>query len=559
MIIFCDFDGTITNKDTLDCIIQSYYGNDYQNKLENDVINNKIDHDTQLRSVLKDMKYTIDDILNILISKFDKQDNSNNLVDKTFIDFYNTCIGANLQFYILSSGFKHIIHHYLPFIPHECIIANDFNEFINGRSINKLSIVNQFVNKKYIYIGDGTSDFEVVNDPEGKNNNRVIYTKRNSVLHTNCKTANIKHNVFSDFNDIKILNHLKLLSPGVVKIHNDTLGQLKYQHSFMHRHNEFHILYDKVSCKLKNLCTNKDEYTTLLVTGSGTTSMDEVIGAFVDDNILILSNGMFGERWFEISSFYNNNNTFYIKKKWGTPFDLNEIKKSIIHNKIKTVVVVHCDTSIGILNNIHAIGCIINEYNPHINFVVDAVSSFGGIPINMCESYIDILVTNPNKALASSMGVGIIIGRNTVLNNLTTMNKSYSLNLKRHYQYALKKETCNTCSISCINALLYSLNASFNNKHDIVQYYDKYKLLFDILYNEIKYPKLLEYNISSPCIITILYNESEKIIQYLFDNGFVVYECKGHLLNNGFQISLYGFDGIKKNITNIVKLINGYT
>lgn len=557
MIILCDFDGTITNYDTLDYIIQLHYGNLQQQKLEKNIINGKIENDVQLRNLLNDMGYSIDDIISKLSERFDK---TNDLIDPTFINFYNKCKNSNLEFYIISSGFKKIIQKYLPFIPVENIISNDFDKFLNGHYINKLSIIKQLgVNKKYIYIGDGTSDFKVIDDD---NKNRVIYTKKDSIFNTLCTTKKIKHHVFSNFNDIKILNHLKLLSPGVVKMHNNVSDTLSIQHSFMHRNQKFHKLYDTVSFKLRKLCTiNDNDYTTLLVTGSGTTSMDEVINAFVDDKILILSNGMFGERWIEIASFYNST-IETIKKEWGCPFNLNEIKKSITYNKIKTVVVVHCDTSVGILNNIHDIGCMINELGrdigKNINFIVDAVSTFGAIPINMCNSCIDILVTNPNKALASSMGVGIIIGRNTVLDNLKDNNHSYSLNFKRHYKYALKKETCNTCSISCINALIKSLNMSFNKNTDVVKYFHNIKLLFNILYNGIKYPKLLKYDISSPCIITILHEESNRLIQYLFNNGFVVYECKGYLLNKGFQISLYGFDGNIKNVNNIVKLINEF-
>ena len=546
MIILCDFDGTISNYDTIDYIIQLHYGKIYQQQLEKDVIDNKIDHDIQLRNLLIDMGYSID----VIISKLSKRfNNSDDLIDPTFINFYNICKNSGIEFYIISSGFKKIIHEYLPFIPSENIISNDFDKYLNGYFVDKLSIVKQLSNnKKYIYIGDGTSDFKVINDD---NKNRVIYTKKNSIFDMLCATKKIKHRVFSNFDDIKILNHLKLLSPGVVKMHNDVSDKLSIQHSFMHRHQEFHKLYDIVSFKLRNLCTNQltnDNYTTLLVTGSGTTSMDEVINAFADDKILILSNGMFGERWIEIASFYNST-IKTIKKEWGCPFNLNEIHNSIISNNIKNVVVVHCDTSVGILNNIHDIGCLINSINKNINFIVDAVSTFGAIPINMCDSYIDILVTNPNKALASAMGIGIIIGKNTVLDNLKDNNHSYSLNLKRHYKYALKKETCNTCSISCINALNHALDNYL---------FKDYKELFDLLYFNIKYPKLLNYNITSPCNIIILHDDSVRIIKYLFDNGFVVYECKGYLINKGFQISLYGFDGKKKNVNNIIKLINEF-
>jgi len=51
MIVLCDFDGTISNYDTLDYIIKLHYGQLQQQKLEKDIINDKIDHDVQLRTL----------------------------------------------------------------------------------------------------------------------------------------------------------------------------------------------------------------------------------------------------------------------------------------------------------------------------------------------------------------------------------------------------------------------------------------------------------------------------------------------------------------------------
>jgi aspartate aminotransferase-like enzyme/2-hydroxy-3-keto-5-methylthiopentenyl-1-phosphate phosphatase len=536
MIIFCDFDGTITNHDTLDYIIQSYYGDLKYKTIEQKMINEKGSHNKQLREILIDMNYTIDEIFNLL---------GDNIINNTFYDFYHTALLNNFDFYIISSGCKQIIKHYLPYIPDEKIYANDYNCILtqpNYKLLDKLSIVKKLsVDKKCIYIGDGISDFDVINDVN------YLYVKGNSHLEQKCKDDKIRHISFNNFNEIDCTKHLKLLSPGVVRVSDDILNSSKQQHTFMHRHKQFHNLYNNVSVSLRKMvCDNISNYTTLLVTGSGTTSMDEVINAYSNKNMLILSNGMFGERWLEIASFYDKT-VSYIKKEWGCVFDMSEIEATIIEKNIKTVLLVHCDTSVGILNNIHDIGILVKQKN--ITFIVDAVSTFGAIPINMCKSNIDYVITNPNKALGSIMGIGIIIGRNSMLDKLDISNYSYSLNLKRHYKFALRNETCNTCSISSINALSTALNNySCNN----------YKELFDLLYYGIKYPKLLNYDISSPCIITILCN-SEKIIQYLFDNGYVVYECKGHLLNKGFQISLYGFNGNEKNIVNIVKLINGFT
>jgi 2-hydroxy-3-keto-5-methylthiopentenyl-1-phosphate phosphatase len=65
MLVFYDFDGTITNYDTLDYIIQLHYGKEQQKLWEQDLINGA-NHNTQLQSILKDTQYSIGDILHKL-------------------------------------------------------------------------------------------------------------------------------------------------------------------------------------------------------------------------------------------------------------------------------------------------------------------------------------------------------------------------------------------------------------------------------------------------------------------------------------------------------------
>ena len=87
--------------------------------------------------------------------------------------------------------------------------------------------------------------------------------------------------------------------------------------------------------------------------------------------------------------------------------------------------------------------------------------------------------------------------------------------------------------------------------------YVKFKKLFNILYENIKYKKLLDKEISSPCVITILCPK-KGIISYLRECSFIVYECKGHLLDKGFQVSFFGADGTEENIRRLVDLVNLY-
>lgn len=144
--------------------------------------------------------------------------------------------------------------------------------------------------------------------------------------------------------------------------------------------------------------------------------------------------------------------------------------------------------------------------------------------------HIDFLVTNPNKALKSHMGLGIIIAKRDVISKIMPDDcMSYSLNLVRHYHYALRNETHNSVSISSANALLVSLENHFYDKSLIEHYYKNYQELFAMTYNNIHYEKLLSLDISSPCIVTILVENSNDLIKYLFDKNYVVYECKGPL------------------------------
>lgn len=557
MIIFCDFDGTISYNDLLDIVLKNYYGEEKLLEFENELLNNVIEHNQQLHRNFSNISLDLNDFIDII-----KDHENNNVIDKDFNKFQTNAIQNGHKLYIISGGFKQIIKEFLPNFDENNIYANDLYN-INKEELDKNSIIDNLKNKNCkeltIYIGDGISDFKVVNNVD------ILYVKKDSILEKYCKENNYNCKLFNDFNHLNDLifnkfDMYKLLSPGVVRCNDFVTDSLSYQHTFMHRQKPFHELYDSINKKLLTLaCDNYDDYISLIVTGSGTSSMEEVISAHVNHgNTLVLSNGMFGERWITIGEFHNKNNLFKLENKWGEPFKLEDIKNKINKYRIKSVVVVHCDTSVGILNDINKIGILINEIDNRINYIVDTVSTFGGIPINMDESKIDYLVTNPNKAIASHMGIGIIIARKEKIKKLDPFKcGSYSLNLARHYKYSENKEVCNSISISSIIGLKTSLENHFKNKECILQNFIKYQKLFNLLYEEVKYEKLLPKEISSPCVITILCPKIG-IINYLRECSFVVYECKGHLLDQGFQVSFFGSDGTEENIRKLIKLINSY-
>lgn len=560
MEIFCDFDGTISNKDLLDIIVKELYGIDKIYQLEKELLENKTDHNSQLKNTFNDLSCTFEDFVKII----DK--NLPNCIDEHFKLFYEKCLFNDVKFYIISAGFKSLIYHYLPYVNKNNIFSNDVI-FQNGISkvklysdkLDKRKIVSNIrnPNKKTIYIGDGISDFDTINIAD------TLYVKKGSILENHCLKNNVIYKTFSNFSDLfhifNIQDNIKLLSPGIVRCNQLVLNELKYQHTFMHRDLCFKHLHKGISDKVKSVvCTNNNNYTTMLVTGSGTTSMDEVINCLVGHkNTLFVSNGMFGERWINIANFYNDKNTYEIKYKWGSKLDIENIINFIEKNNISYLVLVHCDTSVGILNDIEMFGKRLKNYS--CKLIVDAVSSFGVVPINMEEYNIDILVTNPNKSIASHMGLGIIIVNNEFMNNIEESKCcSYSLNLKRHFVLASKYETCNSVSISSMNALNTALHYNYGSLSKIKKMYKNYKTNFNFVYdNLVSMNKkiLLSKEISSPSIITVLQEKSNDLITKLKNKNFVVYPCKGHLNDKGYQISFYGDDCNKKNLEKLLNSI----
>ena len=160
------------------------------------------------------------------------------------------------------------------------------------------------------------------------------------------------------------------------------------------------------------------------------------------------------------------------------------------------------------------------------------------------------------------MGLGIIIINNKLAESFSEkICGSYSLNLKRHYNLAIKSETCNSVSISAMNALNTALFSKYRTKEKILSTYKKYYDLFNYTYEKLgnlDYKFLISKEKSCPAVITVIIDNSNYLIDYLKYNNFIVYPCKGSLFNKGFQISFYGYDADFDNIDILINLLSKF-
>lgn len=197
--IFCDFDGTITNYDLLDIIVDVFNDTKYRTDMDTKILNNEIEHNNALEILFSKVDISFNEAINIIDKK------CGIVVNSTFKNFYDDCKKNNIPVYIISGGFKTFIKYYLPYVHEQDIYANDiliedgkWNLSFLTTKLDKKAVIETIChNKNYsniTYYGDGVSDIGVVNM-----DNIVLYVKKNSFLENYCNKHNINCFSFIDF------------------------------------------------------------------------------------------------------------------------------------------------------------------------------------------------------------------------------------------------------------------------------------------------------------------------------------------------------------------------
>ncbi len=172
-----------------------------------------------------------------------------------------------------------------------------------------------------------------------------------------------------------------------------------------------------------------ETYCAILMQGSGTFAVESVISSTVppDGAMLVMVNGAYGRRMVDMARVLGIRcvSLNYPEDTCPDPDDLDRALAS--DPGITHVAVVHCETTTGIVNPIQALGDVVARHGK--SFVVDAMSSFGGIPVDLEATHIDYLVTSANKCLEGIPGFGIVLARREALKATRGFSRSYSLDL----------------------------------------------------------------------------------------------------------------------------------
>ena len=174
----------------------------------------------------------------------------------------------------------------------------------------------------------------------------------------------------------------------------------------------------------------RPDYECVLMQGSGTFMIESVISSSVprDGKLLVLINGAYGRRIENIARVH------------GIAVEVAEVPENrkittadfSVGEGISHVAVVHCETTTGILNPIEEIGEAVAAAGA--SYIVDAMSSFGAIPVDMKRGHIDFLISSANKCIEGVPGFGFTLARRAALEE--TKGRARTLSLDLHAQWA---------------------------------------------------------------------------------------------------------------------------
>jgi 2-aminoethylphosphonate-pyruvate transaminase len=197
---------------------------------------------------------------------------------------------------------------------------------------------------------------------------------------------------------------------------------------------DYNQIVEKVRSRLIELASPQPGYTCVLMQGSGTFSVEATISSAIPEGgkLLVLNNGAYGDRIVKIAEYNKIDVIAQDSGEIGAP-DLELLRKTLQQDEAIThVAVVHCETTTGMLNPISEIGAIVKEFGKI--FIVDAMSSFGGIPIDMAEVQADFLVSSANKCIQGVPGFGFILAKTELMEASKGNARSLSLDMYDQWQ-----------------------------------------------------------------------------------------------------------------------------
>ncbi|MBZ8119564.1 2-aminoethylphosphonate--pyruvate transaminase [Roseovarius sp. LXJ103] len=182
-----------------------------------------------------------------------------------------------------------------------------------------------------------------------------------------------------------------------------------------------------------------DAYDCVPIQGSGSYLVEAMLGTFVpkDGKVLVLSNGAYGQRAAQTMEVLGRAYRLLDKGDYMPPRG-DEVAAILAEDPAIThVLIIHCETSSGILNPVEEIAAAAHAAGRAV--LIDSMSAFGAIPLEAETIGYTAMVSSANKCIEGVPGFGFVIARKTALES--AKGNCHSLSLDIHAQWAAMEKT----------------------------------------------------------------------------------------------------------------------
>jgi len=253
--------------------------------------------------------------------------------------------------------------------------------------------------------------------------------------------------------------HKKLFIPGPIEVHPEVLKVMSTP-MIGHRSGDYSELQKRVTAKIQKLAFTSNPI--LFSASSGSGLMEGAIRCCTARHAIVFSVGTFGNRWFEIAQG-NGVPADKHEEEWGEGLAPDVIERYLSTGKYDCATLTHSETSTGVMNHLEELAPVFRKH-PDVVWCIDAVSSFGGVKVDVDGLGIDVMVTSSQKCLGLPPGLSLAaFSAKAEKRAQSVKNRGYYFDLLQLLQFIREKnfQYPSTMSISH----MFTLDAQLDRIH----------------------------------------------------------------------------------------------
>ncbi|MCJ2044971.1 2-aminoethylphosphonate--pyruvate transaminase [Methylobacterium sp. J-078] len=295
----------------------------------------------------------------------------------------------------------------------------------------------------------------------------------------------------------------------------------------------FNALTADVCARLVAIANGTGSHVCVPLQGSGTFAVEAAIGTLVPrtGKVLVLVNGAYGKRLARICEALGHDHTVYetADDVPTTPEAVDDLLAA--DPAISHVGLIHCETSTGILNPLPEIADVVARHGRGL--IVDAMSSFGALPIDAAAVPIEALIAASGKCLEGVPGMGFVIARGDALARAEGNSPSLALNLSDQHTYMQRTGQWRFTPPTHVVAALHEALLQHAEEGGLPARHAKYARNCDVLIRGMERLGLKSFlapQIQAPIIVTF---HAPRDPKYRFADFYAAVRARGFILYPG--------------------------